>query len=78
MYGVSDIPPNMPPNPNHKPNSNFNPNPNTNPTNLHAYIISSRRNVTTLLLPGCVRRSNSLCYSPQQIELFGLMTASLQ
>ena len=36
--------------------------------NLHAYIISSRSNVTTLLLPGCVRRSNSQCHWPKQIH----------
>jgi len=32
-------------------------------TNLYAYTISSRSNVTTLLLSCCVRRSNSQCYS---------------
>ena len=37
-------------------------------TNIHAYIISSRSNVTTLLLPGCFRRSNSQCHSPGQIN----------
>jgi len=33
-------------------------------TNLHAYIISCRSKVTTVLLPGFVRRSNSQCHSP--------------
>ena len=34
---------------------------------LHAYSISSHSNVTMLLLLGCVRHSNFLCHSSEQV-----------
>jgi len=42
-------------------------------TDAYYHLISSRSNVTTLLLPGCVWRSNFQCHSPRKIDFYHLL-----